>query len=155
MAWRSAGGTDFERETAFGRRRTRAGGLMPGPFDVLLVDDVPDLRLLVKMGLERAPDFRVVAEAEDGIEAVELAELHQPDLVILDISMPRQDGLETLPKLLAASPNSRVIVLSGFQAERLAPLTRELGAVAYLEKGVSPQELVAAARSAVGLPPAG
>lgn len=126
---------------------------MSGPFDVLLVDDVPDLRLLVKMGLERVPEFRVVAEAEDGVEAVELAELHQPDLVILDISMPRQDGLETLPKLLAASPNSRVIVLSGFQAERLAPLTEELGAVAYLEKGVSPRELVSAARSAVGLPP--
>ena len=136
-----------------GQRDKGADGLMPSPFDVLLVDDVPDLRLLVKMGLERVPEFRVVAEAEDGIQAVELAELHQPDLVILDVSMPRQDGLETLPKLLAASPNSRVIVLSGFQSERLAPLTKELGAVAYLEKGVSPTELVDAARSAVGLPP--
>lgn len=120
-------------------------------FSVMLVDDVPDLRLLVKMALEGSPHFRVVAEAEDGIEAVELAQLHQPDLVLLDVSMPRQDGLETLPKLLAASPDSKVIVLSGFQAERLAAVTLELGAVTYLEKGVPPAELIAAAERAVGI----
>lgn len=120
-------------------------------YSVLLVDDVPDLRLLVRMALESSGDFEVVAEGEDGIEAVELAELHQPDLVILDVSMPRQDGLEALPKLLAASPNSKVIILSGFQAERLSPLAHELGAISYLEKGVPPAQLVATAREAVGL----
>ncbi len=125
--------------------------MTPKVFTVLLADDVADLRLLVKMALESSSRFRVVAEAEDGIEAVELAGVHQPDLVLLDISMPRQDGLESLPKLLAASPNSRVVVLSGFQAERLQDVTRELGAVSYLEKGAPPEELIAVARAAVGL----
>lgn len=120
-------------------------------FSVLLADDVADLRLLVKMALESSPHFQVVAEAEDGVEAVELAELHQPDLVLLDISMPRQDGLESLPKLLAASPNSRVVVLSGFQADRLENVTQELGAVSYLEKGAPPAQLIAVAKAAVGL----
>lgn len=120
-------------------------------FSVLLADDVADLRLLVKMALESSPHFQVVAEAEDGVEAVELAELHQPDLVLLDISMPRQDGLESLPKLLAASPNSRVVVLSGFQADRLEKVTQELGAVSYLEKGAPPAQLIAVAKAAVGL----
>lgn len=123
---------------------------MSKTYNVLLVDDVADLRLLVKMALEASGHFEVVAEGEDGIEAVELAELHQPDLILLDVSMPRRDGLEALPKLLAASPNSRVIMLSGFEAERLGPTARRLGAVSYLEKGVPPARLVAAADDAVG-----
>ena len=122
-------------------------------YRVMLVDDVADLRLLVKMALESSPNFEVVAEAEDGLQAVELGEAHQPDLVLLDVSMPRQDGLETLPKLLAAAPNTKVIVLSGFQAERLEAATKELGAVSYLEKGVAPEELVAAAEEALGIQP--
>lgn len=124
---------------------------MAARYTVLLVDDVPDLRLLVRMALESSGDFNVVAEGEDGVEAVELAGLHQPDLVLLDVSMPRQDGLETLPKLLAASPNSKVIVLSGFQEERLGRVARDLGAVSYLEKGVPPVQLVAAAKEALGI----
>lgn len=120
-------------------------------YEVLLADDVPDLRLLVRMALETSGRFTVIAEAEDGIQAVELAGLHKPDLVILDISMPRQDGLESLPKILAASPDSKVIVLSGFEAERLAAAARELGAVSYLEKGLPPAQLVAAAEEAVGI----
>lgn len=121
------------------------------PYSVLVADDVPDLRFLVKMALERSGSFTVVAEAGDGVEAVEMAAEHEPDLVILDISMPRQDGLESLPKILEASPNSKVVILSGFQADRLEKAARELGAVAYLEKGVSPADLVAAAKQAVGL----
>ena len=120
-------------------------------FAVLLADDVPDLRLLVRMALESVDHFRVVAEAEDGVQAVELAALHKPDLVILDVSMPRQDGLSSLPKILEASPESKVIILSGFEAERLASMAHDLGAVSYLEKGVPPAQLLAAAEEAVGL----
>lgn len=120
-------------------------------YGVLLADDVPDLRLLVRMALETSGRFKVVAEAEDGVQAVELAGLHKPELVILDVSMPRQDGLESLPKILAASPDSKVIVLSGFEAERLASAAREMGAISYLEKGLPPAQLVAAAEEAVGI----
>lgn len=120
-------------------------------YRVLLADDVPDLRLLVRMALESSGRFKVVAEAEDGIQAVELAGLHKPHLVILDVSMPRQDGLESLPKILAVSPDSKVIVLSGFEAERLASAAREMGAISYLEKGLPPAQLVAAAEEAVGI----
>jgi signal transduction histidine kinase len=120
-------------------------------FGVILADDVPDLRLLVRMALESSGRFKVVAEAEDGIQAVELSGLHKPDLVILDVSMPRQDGLQSLPKILAASPDTKVIVLSGFEAERLASAARELGAISYLEKGLPPAQLVAAAEEAVGI----
>ncbi len=123
-------------------------------FSVLLADDVADLRLLVRIALEASPHFVVVAEAEDGAEAVELAGLHRPDLVLLDVSMPRQDGLQSLPKLLAASPASKVVMLSGFRAESLAATAMSRGAVSYVEKGVSPAEIVAAAEAAVGIRPA-
>lgn len=129
----------------------RGGLQMSRTYAVLLADDVPDLRLLVRMALEASGRFEVVAEAEDGVQAVDLAGWHQPDLVILDLSMPRQDGLESLPQILAASPDSKVIVLSGFQAERLAPAALDMGAVSYLEKGLPPAQLVAAAEEAVGI----
>ena len=110
---------------------------------VVLADDVSELRALVRMSLERSGDFEVVAEAGNGREAIEAAADQQPDLVLLDISMPVMDGLEALPKILDASPATKVVMLSGFAEDRLGDEARRLGAVAYLEKGVPPRELIA------------
>jgi hypothetical protein len=108
-----------------------------------LADDVFDLRFMVKLALERSGRFQVVAEAENGDEAVELAKEHQPDLVLLDVSMPVKDGLEALPDIRSVSPNAKVVMLSGFEASRLAAAALESGAAAYLEKGIPPNDLVA------------
>lgn len=102
---------------------------------VLIVDDVADLRMLLRMSLEFDEDFEVVAEAGDGLEAITQAERHQPDLVVLDLSMPVLDGLEALPRILAVAPAARVIVVSGFAGSRLREPAMAAGAVAYLEKG--------------------
>ena len=102
---------------------------------VLIADDVSDLRMLLRITLERSDGFDVVAEARDGLEAVEQARVHQPDLVILDLSMPNLDGLEALPLIRQAAPDARVVVLSGFDADRMASAAMAAGAVAYLEKG--------------------
>ncbi len=112
-------------------------------FRTVLADDVFDLRFMVRLALERSGRFVVVAEAENGDEAVQMAEQHQPDLVLLDVSMPVRDGLEALPDILTASPHSKVVMLSGFEASRLAVTALEAGAAAYLEKGIPPAELVA------------
>lgn len=109
---------------------------------VLLADDVGELRALVRLTLERSGSFEVVAEAGNGEEAIEAAGSVQPDLVLLDVSMPVMDGLEALPLILEASPGARVVMLSGFAEERLGDEARRLGAIAYLEKGVPPRELV-------------
>ena len=109
---------------------------------VLIVDDVPEIRHLLRDVLARYAEFRVAGEAGDGREAVDVARVIQPDLILLDLSMPAMDGLEALPLLREASPASRVVVLSGFDAERMGPLAMELGASLYLEKGVSPRKLV-------------
>jgi DNA-binding NarL/FixJ family response regulator len=102
---------------------------------VLIADDVIDLRQLMRMALELAGDFEVVAEAADGRQAITQAEFHQPDLVLLDLSMPVLDGLEALPQIRAVAPDAHVVVLSGFEASKMRDRVLEGGAVAYLEKG--------------------
>ncbi|HET7481418.1 MAG TPA: response regulator transcription factor [Actinomycetota bacterium] len=115
---------------------------MPTPYRTILADDVFDLRFMVKLALERSGHFVVVAEAENGDEAVKMAEQHQPDLVLLDVSMPVKDGLEALPDIRTVSPEAKVVMLSGFEATRLSQVALEGGASAYLEKGIPPGQLV-------------
>src|SRR5687768_1890635 len=112
------------------------------PYRTLLADDVFDLRFMVRLALERSGKFEVVAEAENGQEAIDLTRAHKPDLVLLDISMPVLDGLEALPQVLEACSECKVVMLSGFEASRLGSTALELGASGYLEKGVSPSELI-------------
>ena len=103
--------------------------------DVYLCDDVPELRKLVRIVLEEDSEVHVVGEAGDaetGIE--EIAEL-QPHVVLLDLSMPGLDGLEALPLIRRAAPDTAVIVFSGFSEERMGALVRARGADRYIEKG--------------------
>jgi DNA-binding NarL/FixJ family response regulator len=113
-------------------------------YRTLLADDVFDLRFMVKLALERSGRFEVVAEAENGQEAIEMTREHKPDLVLLDISMPVLDGLEALPQVLEVCDACRVVMLSGFESARIGSTALDLGAAAYLEKGISPGELVSA-----------
>ncbi len=122
-------------------------------FRAVLADDVFDLRFMVKLALERSGRFKVVAEAENGNEAVAMAEQHQPDLVLLDVSMPVKDGLEALPDIRTVAPNTKVVMLSGFEASRLAAAALESGASAYLEKGIPPGELVSELLKVLGPDP--
>jgi DNA-binding NarL/FixJ family response regulator len=108
---------------------------------VLLVDDVPDLRLLVRVVLQRAGHFDVVAEAADGLEAIVRAAECQPDLILLDLSMPRMGGAEALPRIREVAPDAKVVILSGWELSRAVERTGA-GAVAYLEKGIAPSQLV-------------
>lgn len=101
----------------------------------LLVDDVEDIRALLRMLMQDDGRFDVVAEAADGQSAIALAERHQPDVVVLDLAMPVMDGLTALPALRSAAPGANVVILSGFPADQMGPATKDAGAVGYLEKG--------------------
>jgi PAS domain S-box-containing protein len=116
-----------------------AGNLRPS---VVLVDDSREVRTLVRRRLESA-GFDVVAEGSDGDEAILLTHRHEPTLLLLDTSMPRVDGLEALPAILALSPLTKVVMFTGFEERDLADHARELGAVDFIEKSISLDDLPA------------
>jgi CheY-like chemotaxis protein len=94
-------------------------GRPPGPqrrLRVLVADDREAVRVAVRMALEAHGGFVVVAEAEDGRQAVELAGRHRPDLVVLDLVMPGQGGLEAIPGIRAAAPGAGIVLLTAFDA---------------------------------------
>jgi DNA-binding NarL/FixJ family response regulator len=101
------------------------------------------MRDAIRQVLALSDALELVGEARDGVEAVEQAELLQPDVMLLDLSMPRRDGLEALPLVRAASPDTRVVVLSGFDEAVASERALELGAERYVQKGVDPGALIA------------
>ncbi len=103
---------------------------------VLIADDAPDIRLLLKMYLTDSR-LEVIGEATNGAEAVDMARDQQPEAIILDLAMPVMDGLEAIPLIKEVSPATKIVVLSGFDAERMAQKAISLGAETYLQKGVA------------------
>jgi len=104
---------------------------------VVVADDAEDIRLMLRLSLERDGDMTVVGEAADGAAAVTMAGRHRPDVVILDLNMPGMDGRATIPAVLQASPGSKVVVMSGHDHTYVEADVLALGAVGYLEKGGS------------------
>lgn len=126
--------------------------------DVLLADDDPVVRFGLRMMLSGAPDVRVVAEASDGAEAVELARRHRPHVVLMDLRMPGTDGLTATELLRSGPPASpapvsrvpapQVVVLTTFDADADVLRSLRAGAAGYLLKDTPPDELVVAIRHA-------
>ncbi len=108
---------------------------------VVVVDDSPELRTLVRLRLQASGLFDVVGEGGDGGEAMMLAHEHTPDLMVLDTSMPVLDGLEALPLVLAVSPGTKVVVFTGFEGRGLAERARQLGATDFVEKSIPIEQL--------------
>jgi DNA-binding NarL/FixJ family response regulator len=84
---------------------------------VLLVDDVPEVRVLVRTALRLRPGFEIVGEAGDGAEAIRLAEQEQPDVVVLDLGLPDIAGREVLSQIRACSASSQVVIFSGMDPD--------------------------------------
>lgn len=112
-----------------------------GPVQVLLADDEPDLRFLVRRELQRTGGFEVVAEAGNGPEAVERAAACQPDIALVDLRMPGMSDSETIAGLVQACTDCMVAILSGRPPEEEEEAARRVGAFAYYEKGYIGGEL--------------
>lgn len=93
---------------------------------------------MVRRVLERDGRFEILGEAKDGVEAVELAAHLQPQLVFLDLMMPRKDGASALREIRALSPQSRIVVFTGLAAKTAGTVDAD----AFLEKGASPSEII-------------
>jgi DNA-binding NarL/FixJ family response regulator len=103
---------------------------------VVVIDDTIDIRAIMRIGLERA-GLSVVGEAADAMRGVEEVRATRPDIVLLDLHMPEMGGIEALPLLLEASPQSRVVVYSAIAATRMTDAALDAGATGYIVKGVS------------------
>ncbi|HUX75752.1 MAG TPA: response regulator transcription factor, partial [Anaerolineae bacterium] len=114
---------------------------------VLLVDDQKLMREGLRVLLELEPDLDVVAEAGDGQAAVEAYAAHQPDVVLMDIRMPGMDGVEATWRLRERWPQARVIILTTFDDDEYVFEGLRAGALGYLLKDVSGQELAEAVRT--------
>jgi DNA-binding NarL/FixJ family response regulator len=109
---------------------------------VLLVDDSEDVRDLLRMLVAADGRLKVVGEADNGREAVELAARVQPDAIILDVAMPEMSGLEALPLLRERAPRTLVVIYAGGPRAQNEPAALAAGAVSYFEKGVSARAVV-------------
>ncbi len=109
---------------------------------VLIADDSPTALRSVCDYLEFAGGFEIVGTASDGLNAVQLVSVHKPDLVLLDLSMPRVNGLEAAQQIRLSSPNLRVIIFSELNGLSLADECRRHGADSFVHKSHLPDRLL-------------
>ena len=114
---------------------------------VAIADDHAVVRQGLRTFLELQDDVEVVGEAADGAEAVELVARTEPDVVLLDLVMPRLDGIEAIRHIRARCPATRILVLTSFADDHTVLPAVRAGAAGYLLKDVQPAELVAAIRT--------
>ncbi|MCP4536579.1 MAG: response regulator transcription factor [Chloroflexi bacterium] len=111
---------------------------------LLIVDDHPIVREGLQGVLSREPGLEVIGDAADGVEAVEKARSLQPDVILLDLMMPRKNGLEALDEIKHENPDVRVLILTSFaEDDKIFPAIKA-GALGYLLKDSSPEMLVQA-----------
>ncbi len=113
-----------------------------------LCDDTEAFRYLLRLLFEAEPDFEVVGVAEDGVQVVEMVAATQPDVLLLDVAMPRRDGIGALPHVFRASPTTTVVMFTGFMSDDVERRAKAAGAARVLVKGLRPDELIDAVRSA-------
>ncbi|GAA0741689.1 response regulator transcription factor [Dactylosporangium roseum] len=117
---------------------------------VVIADDQRMVRAGLRMVIETEPDMTVVGEASDGVEAVALARRLRPEVVLMDIAMPRQDGLAATRTLLSAPGAPRIIVLTTFDTDENLYNALRAGASGFLLKVSSPEHLITAIRVVAG-----
>jgi NarL family two-component system response regulator LiaR len=117
------------------------------PIQVLLVDDHAMVRKGMTALLNEYEDIQVIGEAANGLKAIELIERLEPDVVLMDLSMPVMDGIEAIKRIIAIRPEQRIIVLTSYTGDdKLFPAIKA-GAVGYLIKDAQPEELVESIRN--------
>jgi DNA-binding NarL/FixJ family response regulator len=127
----------------------------PAELGFLICDDDDSIRMYLAAIIGAEPGFRVVGHARDGYEVVAEARRLQPQVIILDLAMPRKSGLEALPELRRVAPGATIVVLSAFAAPEVIEEAMRHGAAHYVQKGPAIAELLPMIHSVLGaLPPA-
>ena len=117
---------------------------MSNPIRILITDDHAIVREGQRALIETEPGMEVVGEAADGLEAVELARALQPDVILLDLLMPRMGGVEAIQEIRTRDPRARILVLTSFAEDEKVYAAIKAGALGYLLKDASPDEILTA-----------
>lgn len=115
---------------------------------LVLADDEPNVRRALRMRLELEPDIAVTGEAGDGFAALEVVEDVRPDVVVMDVAMPRLDGIAAVERIRAAAPATRVVVLTLHDDAATKQRARAAGADGFVGKHQPPEALIDAIRGA-------
>ena len=111
---------------------------------VMLVDDFAPWRSYLRSLLAERPKVEIVSEAVDGLEAVQKAEELQPDVILMDIGMPRMNGIEAAERIRKVSPNSKILIVSVENSDDTVEAVRSVGAHSYIPKAEVRSKLLAA-----------
>ncbi|MFZ0860990.1 MAG: response regulator transcription factor [Candidatus Sulfotelmatobacter sp.] len=117
------------------------------PVRILIVEDSNVLRHSVCSMLQGCADFCVVGEACDGVQAINQSKALQPDVILLDVSMPNLSGLRAAPRILQVSPQSKILMFSQHDASYLVSAALNAGALGYVVKSDAGQDLLAGLRA--------
>ena len=120
----------------------------PDTIGVLVCDDSDALRLLLYVIVSGDPSLCMLGEARNGAEAISQAELLQPDVILLDLSMPYLSGMEALPRIKAAAPRTHVIAFTGLSGSTVLNAVLDAGADSFLEKGATADAITDAIKTA-------
>ena len=112
--------------------------------NILLAEDHVVVRESIRQSLEREPNLKVVGEAGSGVEAVEMVRRLKPDVILMDISMPKLNGIEATKQIKAFQPSAAILILTAYDYEQYIFPLLEAGAAGYLLKDVSSRELITA-----------
>jgi NarL family two-component system response regulator LiaR len=121
-------------------------GMESQTIQVIIVDDHSMVRKGIKILLEQFEGIQVIGEAANGMKAVELVKELQPDLVLMDLSMPVMDGIEAIHRIIAIQPDQHILVLTGFLDDERLIQAIQAGAQGCIEKTIPPEELVQSIR---------
>jgi PAS domain S-box-containing protein len=114
---------------------------------IVIADDSEDVRFLLRLRFERNGEFVVVAEADNGRDAVDLVAQHRPDVIVLDLAMPHMDGLQAAAEIREASPDTHIVILSGYGEDAMQERALEAGADDYVTKAADFENVVTAVRA--------
>lgn len=118
------------------------------PIKLAIVDDAPFIRDVLRHIFESQPSFQIVGEAEDGESAIEMAVTHQPDVILMDIVMPKKSGIEATKEILNKMPHCRVVACSTVDQEHMILRAIEAGCCSYVVKPFKAAEVVKAVQAA-------
>jgi DNA-binding NarL/FixJ family response regulator len=116
-------------------------------FTILIVDDFAPWRRAVQRMFESEPDFKIIGVAPDGLEAVQKAAEMHPDVILMDISLPRLNGIEATRQIREVSPTSKILFLSEKRSPDFIKVAFQVGGVGYVLKSDCPEELLPAIKA--------